>query len=130
MFSGGMEKDQWHETVLHWTESKKWIQKQKSQKQKLDHKKWIYQQSKKSDKIKSNKSNKIWRQILKSFVRYFLKKKIIYHQMIALQKLCKMFFISSKKLFSFSRYSDFCISTFPSFSPCQPLLESLIQDKS
>ena len=75
MFSGGMEKDQWHETVLHWTKSKKWIQKQKSQKQKLDHKKWIYQQSKKSDKIKSNKSNKIWRQILKSFVRYFLKKK-------------------------------------------------------
>ena len=75
MFSGGMEKDQWHETVLHWTESKKWIQKQKSQKQKLDHKKWIYQQSKKSDKIKSNKSNKIWRQILKSFVRYFFKKK-------------------------------------------------------
>ena len=43
--------------------------------------------------------------------------------MVALQKLWKMFFISSKKLFSFSRYSNFCISTFPSFSPCQPLLE-------
>ena len=40
------------------------------------------------------------------------------HQMIALQKLWKMFFISSKKLFSFSKYSNFCISVFPSFSPC------------
>ena len=38
--------------------------------------------------------------------------------------------ISSKNLFFFSRYSDFCISTFPSFSPSQPLLESLIQDES
>ena len=47
----------------------------------------------------------------------------ILHQTIGLQKLWKMFFISSKKLFSFSRYSNFCISTFPSFSPCQPLLE-------
>ena len=37
----------------------------------------------------------------------------IFHQTIALQKLRKMFFISSKKLFSFSRYSDFCISIFP-----------------
>ena len=46
----------------------------------------------------------------------------ISHQMIALSKLWKMFFISFKKLFSFSRYSDFCISIFPSFSPCQPLL--------
>ena len=36
----------------------------------------------------------------------------IFHQMIALQKLWKMFFISSKKLFLFSRYSDFCISVF------------------
>ena len=45
----------------------------------------------------------------------------ISHQMIALQKLRRMLFISSKKLFSFSRYSSFCISIFPSFSPCQPL---------
>ena len=35
-------------------------------------------------------------------------------QVIVLQKL-KMFFISSKKLFSFSRYSNFCISVFPFF---------------
>ena len=40
----------------------------------------------------------------------------IFHQMIALQKLWKMFFISSKKLFSFSRYSSFCIF-FLSFFP-------------
>ena len=41
----------------------------------------------------------------------------IFCRMLALQKLWKMFFISSKKLFRFSRYSDFCISVFPSFSP-------------
>ena len=40
----------------------------------------------------------------------------IFHQMIALQKLWKTFFISSKKLFLFSRYSNFCIFTFPFFS--------------
>ena len=40
----------------------------------------------------------------------------IFKQMIALQKLWKMFFISSKKLFSFSRYSNFYVSVFPSFS--------------
>ena len=42
----------------------------------------------------------------------------ISHWKIALQKLWKMFFFSSsKKLFSFSRYSDLCISVFPSFPP-------------
>ena len=41
----------------------------------------------------------------------------IFHQMIALQKLWKMLFISSKKLFSFLRYLNFCISFFPSFFP-------------
>ena len=44
------------------------------------------------------------------------------HQMVAFQKLWKIIFISSKKLFSFLRSSNFCISTFPSFSPCQSLL--------
>ena len=39
----------------------------------------------------------------------------IFHQMIALQKLWKMFFISSKKLFSLLRYLNFCIFVFPSF---------------
>ena len=54
----------------------------------------------------------------------------IFHQMIALQKLQKILFISSKKLFSFSRYSNCCISISPSFSPCRPLLKRLIEDKS
>ena len=47
---------------------------------------------------------------------------IFINQMIALQKLRKMFFILSKKLFSFSRYSNLCIFVFPSFFPRQPLL--------
>ena len=51
-------------------------------------------------------------------------------KLIALNKLLKMFFISSKKLFSFSGYSDFFISLFPSFYPCQPLLEKMIEGKS
>ena len=50
-----------------------------------------------------------------------------FNQMIAPQKLWKMFFISSKKLFSLLRSSNFCISI---FSPYQPLLRRLIQDKS
>ena len=41
----------------------------------------------------------------------------IFYRMIALQKLWNMFFISSKKLFSFSRYSNFCIFIFPTFFP-------------
>ena len=36
-----------------------------------------------------------------------------FHQMKALQKLWKMFFISSKKLFLFLRYSHFCIFSLP-----------------
>ena len=59
--------------------------------------------------------------IFKACVRYFVAN-FIFHQMIALQKLWKMFFISSKKLFSFLRYLNFFISIFPSFSPCQPFL--------
>ena len=50
----------------------------------------------------------------------------IFNQMIALQKKKKKFFISSKKLFSLSRYSNFRISVFLSFFPCQPLLRRLI----
>ena len=45
-----------------------------------------------------------------------------FHKMIALQNLWKILFISSKKLFSFSRYSNFYIFIPPSFSPCWPLL--------
>ena len=43
---------------------------------------------------------------------------LFFHQMIAPQKLWKMLFISSKKLFPFSRYSIFCISVL-SFSTCR-----------
>ena len=46
---------------------------------------------------------------------------LFFYQMIALQKLWKMLFISSKKLFSFSRYSIFCISVLTS-STCWSLL--------
>ena len=53
--------------------------------------------------------------VFKVCVRYFYQI-FIFQQMIALQKLCKMFFISSEKPFSFSRYSNFSISVFPSFS--------------
>ena len=35
------------------------------------------------------------------------------HQMIALKKLWKMFFISSKKLFLLSRYLNFCVFSLP-----------------
>ena len=41
---------------------------------------------------------------LKACLRYFLS----FHEIIVLQKLWKMLFISSKQLFSFSRYSIFC----------------------
>ena len=52
--------------------------------------------------------------LLKLVSTIFLKK-IIFHYMIALQKLWKMFFISSKKLFSFLRYSNFFIPSSPFF---------------
>ena len=43
---------------------------------------------------------------------------LLFHQMIALQKLWKVFLISLKKLFSFLRYSNFCkfVLSFPHFS--------------
>ena len=44
--------------------------------------------------------------LFKACVRYFLSKKVFFHQMIAHQKLKNVF--SSKKLFSFSRDSSFC----------------------
>ena len=52
----------------------------------------------------------------KTCVHYF-SSNFYFHEMIALQKQWKMFFISCKKLFSFSWYSNFCISVFPSFFP-------------
>ena len=53
----------------------------------------------------------------------------LYQQMIALKKLRKILFISSKSFFLFSRYSDFNISHMSSFSLFQPLLEKIIEIK-
>ena len=47
------------------------------------------------------------------FYQYF-----IFYQMTALQKLWKMFFISPKKLFLFSRYLNFCIFIFKVWWHC------------
>ena len=66
---------------------------------------------------------------IKASVRYFLRN-FYFSPNGNPSKTIKDFSISSKKLFSYSRYSNFCISIFPSFSPCQQLLESLIQVKS
>ena len=49
-----------------------------------------------------------------SLCQLFFIKFLFFREMIGLQKLWKMFFISLKKLFSFSRYSNFCVF-FPSF---------------
>ena len=46
----------------------------------------------------------------------------IFHQMIALQKLWKMFFISSKRLFRSWDIQIFIFLSSPLFFPCQPLL--------
>ena len=50
---------------------------------------------------------------LKACVHYFLSNFYFFNQMIGLQKLWKMFFISSTKLFLVSRYSHFCIFFLP-----------------
>ena len=56
-----------------------------------------------------------WQSNLKLASTIFIKF-LFFHQLIALQKLWKMLFISSKKLFLFLKYSNFCISVLPSFS--------------
>ena len=55
-------------------------------------------------------------------VRYF----VFFHQMRVLQKLREMLFIPSKKFISFLKYSNFCISVLPSFSPSRALLYDVI----
>ena len=72
-------------------------------------------------KIKSTKQ-------LKACVHYF-NGIFNFSTVIALQKLWKMLFISSEKLFSFLRYSIFCISLLLSFSTWRPLLWRMIKDK-
>ena len=59
----------------------------------------------------------VFAQIWLKLVTAIFEQIFVYHQMIALQKLWKMFFIWSKKLFSILRYLNFCISVFSSFSP-------------
>ena len=61
----------------------------------------------------SRKTDKVNDMPLK-FVSTIFYQIFLFYQMIALQKLWKMFFISSKKLFSFLRYSNFSIFVFPS----------------
>ena len=65
----------------------------------------------------------------KACIRYFLSN-FYFSPNDSPSKTKRCFFISSKKLFPFSRYSNFCISVFPSFFSCQPLLWRLIQEKS
>ena len=52
----------------------------------------------------------------KASLRYFLSIFYYFCQMIAFQKLWKMFFISSKKFFSFSRYLNFFIFSLPFYT--------------
>ena len=51
--------------------------------------------------------------IAKNLCLLFFTRVLFFYQMIALQKLWQMFFISSKELFSSSRYLNFC--TFHTF---------------
>ena len=69
-----------------------------------------------------NKNLAIWRRLVfKVCVYYFVS--IFYFSLNdSPSKPRKMVFISYKKLFLFSRYSDVCISIFPSFSTCHSLL--------
>ena len=50
---------------------------------------------------------------LKAYVHYFVSIFIFFHQMIPLQKRRNIDFVSSKKLFLFSRYSNFCNFSLP-----------------
>ena len=63
--------------------------------------------------------------ILSKLCPLFFIKFLFFHQMVGLQKLWKMCFISSKKLFSFLRYSNFCIflPSFPHFPDSKDQME-------
>ena len=65
--------------------------------------------------VKSSTKNPPGPAFLLKFVPTIFYQIFIFHQMTALQKIWKMFFGSSKKLFSFWRYSNFCISVYPFF---------------
>ena len=63
--------------------------------------------------------------VLKLVSALFFIKFLFVHQMMALQKLGKMFFISSKKFCSFSRCSNFCTFSlsFPHFPDSKEQIE-------
>ena len=57
--------------------------------------------------------------IVKACVCYFLSNFYFFPNDSPSKTMKNVFYLTKKP---FSRYSDFCISVFPSFSPCQPLL--------
>ena len=73
-------------------------------------------QRKESIYVSYQENMSLFNQKLKLVSTIFLQV-FIFHQIIAFQKPWKMFLISSKRLFSFSRYSSFCIFIFPTFFP-------------
>ena len=105
-----LEELQWHEVV------------------KLLIKEDVYIQSNMKGRNKANKMGNPFENL--KLVSTIFIKFLFFHQMRLLQKLWKMLFISSKQLFSFWRYSNFCISVLPSISACRPLLWRLIKNKS
>ena len=66
----------------------------------------------------------------KACVHYFLSNFYFQPNDRPSKTMKNVFFISSKKLFSFWRYFNFFISVFPAFSPSQPLRGRLFEDKS
>ena len=63
-------------------------------------------------------------EVIKAFKKFFINF-LFFHQKIAFQKLWELFFISSKNLFLFSRYSNFCdfFPPFPDFPDTKGQME-------
>ena len=74
--------------------------------------------------LNCQKGIKVWifSKKFKACVRYFLLNFYFSPNDSASKTMKNVFYISFEKLFSFSRYSDFCMSAFLSFFPSQPLL--------
>ena len=130
MLPDGSVLEQWTVSIVWWfrlppKSGPNVFMVQLRNKNKIKHKSWSYNKGM-SSRWKSCKVVQVFpifmSQLVLKLVSAIFTKFYFFHQMIALQKLWKMLFISSKKLFSFSRYSVFCISVLPSFSTCQPLL--------
>ena len=69
-----------------------------------------------------NASEQLLLSFIETYVRYFLSNFCFSPKGSPSKTMKNVFFNSSKKLFSFSKYPNFCISVFPSFSSCQALL--------